>query len=192
MDNSVSKKYKIKIPKNITVFYCSSKNIITILGPTAKKSIKPKLKIEIVDKNNIIFVTNTSIKKLSNSTKKNIKALRGTTIALLKRLIVETSTILYKKLKIVGIGYKAFDVDDFKNKVLLMKLGFSHSIYFKIPENLNIFCLKQTKIFIYGSTYQYISQTAFQIQLLKLPEPYKGKGILYENSKIKLKEGKKT
>ena len=48
-----------------------------------------------------------------------------------------------------------------------------------------------TKLSVYGHSYQQITSTASQIRLNKIPEPYKGKGILYENEKIKLKEGKK-
>ena len=76
--------------------------------------------------------------------------------------------------------------------MLEFKLGYSHNIYFKIPKNLTVFCLKSDKIFISGNFYEYISQIASQIRSYKTPEPYKGKGILYENEKIFLKEGKKV
>jgi large subunit ribosomal protein L6 len=73
----------------------------------------------------------------------------------------------------------------------MFKLGYSHSLYFKIPEQLIIFCLKFTKLFIYGNSYQNVTQIASLIRSYKKPEPYKGKGILYETEKILLKEGKK-
>ena len=120
-----------------------------------------------------------------------IKSFQGTTYSLIKQLIVETSSILYKKLKFIGIGYRAFDVKKFNNKLFMFKLGYSHPIYFKIPKKINIFCLKLTKLFVYGNSYQNITKTTSLIKSYKLPEPYKGKGILYENEKIKLKEGKK-
>lgn len=192
MTNYFLNKYKIKIPKNTKILYCSDKNLLTVLGANVIKTMKLKLKLGILQKKNLIFVTKISAELLSNVNKKNIKSLRGTTTALIKQLLVEASIVTYKKLKFIGIGYKTFSVDKFENQLMLMKLGFSHPIYFKIPKNLSIFCLKQTKIFIYGSEYQYLSQTASQIQQLKFPEPYKGKGILYDNTKIKLKEGKKT
>ena len=74
---------------------------------------------------------------------------------------------------------------------MLLKLGYSHDIYLKIPRNLEISSLKFTKLFISGFSYGKITQTAALIQSYKYPEPYKGKGILYENQKIQLKEGKK-
>jgi large subunit ribosomal protein L6 len=124
--------------------------------------------------------------------KKKIKALQGTTVALIKQLIVETSAVLYQKLKLVGVGYRAFDVDTLKNKLLLFKLGYSHFLYFKISNEIEIFCLKMTKLFIYGNSYRNVTQTAALIRSYKKPEPYKGKGILYETEKIVLKEGKKV
>jgi large subunit ribosomal protein L6 len=172
--------------------YCTKKNIITVIGPLTKKSLKLKLKIVIFKNQKIIQVSPKSLTKLSNNKKKNINSLRGTTVALIKQLILETSFMLYKKLKFIGVGYRGFEVDNFKDKLLMLKLGYSHSIYFKAPKNLNIFCLKLTKLFIFGHSYQNITQTASLIKSYKAPEPYKGKGILYDNEIIKIKKGKKS
>ena len=64
-------------------------------------------------------------------------------------------------------------------------------ILLKIREKLKIFCLKSTKLFVYGNSYQELTQTSSIVRSYKKPEPYKGKGILYETEKIILKEGKK-
>ena len=187
----IQTEYTIRIPYNITVFYCDQKKIITFKGPLKRKSLKLKVKISIQKLEKIIKVSSISFSKMSNNEKKKIKALQGTTVALIKQLLLETSYVLYQRLKFIGVGYRAFNVDNCQNKLLLFKLGFSHFIYFKIPDKLKIFCLKFTKLFIYGSSYQNITQTAALIRSKKFPEPYKGKGILYENEKIILKEGKK-
>ena len=186
------KKYSIKISKNNTVLYCNKKNILTIIGPLTKKSLKLKLKIKIFENKKTILVLSTPLTELSNNEKKNIKSLKGTTVALVKQLILETSSVMYKKLKFVGVGYRGFEVENFNYKLLMLKLGYSHSIYFKTPKSLNIFCFKLTKLFIYGSTYHDVTQTASLIRSYKKPEPYKGKGILYDNELIKLKKGKKN
>lgn len=188
----LNSKYIIKIPSQTKVLYCDKKNIITIIGVLTKKSVKLNLKLKVFNDKKTIFVTSISTFNISNNKKKHIKSVQGTTTALLKQLILESSNIFFKKLKLVGVGYKAFYVDNFESQLLLFKLGFSHSIYFKIPVALNFFCLKQTKLFVFGNFYQNITQLAANIQLCKLPEPYKGKGILDENKKIQLKEGKKT
>lgn len=186
------KKYIIKIPNNITILYCNLKNIITVIGPLAKKSLKLKFKLEIFENKKIIKVSSTSLIKLSNNEKKNINSLKGTTISLIKKLFLETSSILYQKLKFIGVGYRVFKVKNFEDKLLMFKLGYSHLLYFKIPKNLNIFCLKLTKLFINGNSYNNITQTASLIRSYKIPEPYKGKGILYDNEIIKIKKGKKS
>lgn len=75
--------------------------------------------------------------------------------------------------------------------LLHFKLGYSHMIYFKIPINLKIYCLKANKLFILGDSYLFVTQIASLIRSYKVPEPYKGKGIVYTTEKIILKEGKK-
>ena len=189
--NKIQTKYCIKIPKNITVFYCYQKKIIILKGPLKQKLLKLKVKISLQEIKKIIKVSSTPFSKMSNNQKKKIKAIQGTTVALIKQSIVEISSVFYQKLKFVGVGYRALKIEDYQNKLLLFKLGYSHPIYFKIPDKLKIFCLKFTKLFIFGNCYQNVTQITALIRLNKFPEPYKGKGILYENEKIILKEGKK-
>jgi len=189
---NISEKYTIKIPSDINVIYSNKKKIITLAGVLSKKSLKLGVQLLIIKSKNIIKVTSLPFFKISNNEQKKIKALQGTTVALIKQLIVETSAVLYQKLKLVGVGYRAFDVDTLKNKLLLFKLGYSHFLYFKISNEIEIFCLKMTKLFIYGNSYRNVTQTAALIRSYKKPEPYKGKGILYETEKIVLKEGKKV
>jgi|SRR6476620_826019 len=186
------KKYLIKTPKETTVIYCNKNKIITVIGLLKKKSLKLQVELNFNEKFNVIEVTAIPFSKLSNKDKKNIKAMQGTTVALIKQLLIETSSIFYQKLKFIGVGYRAFEIDSFEKRILLLKLGYSHDIYLKIPRNLEISSLKFTKLFISGFSYQKITQAAALIQSYKHPEPYKGKGILYENQKIELKEGKKV
>ena len=188
----MQKKNVIKIPQNTLIIYSSSKKIITLVGPIKTRSLKLKLKLNVVNALNLIEVTINPFMQMSNHAKKQIKAIQGTTIALLKQIMIETSSLVYKKLKLVGVGYRAFEVDEFKSNLLMFKLGYSHPLYFKIPYNIAINCLKFTKLYIYGSSYQLVTQTAALIRSYKTPEPYKGKGILYETEKITLKEGKKV
>lgn len=188
----MSEKYSITIPKDNVILYCEQKKILTILGPSAKKTLKLKLKLKISESEKKIIITTKAFSELSNNNKKKIKAIQGTTYALIKQLLIETSAIIYQKLKFVGVGYRSFDVQNYEKKLLMFKLGYSHPIYFKIPKELNIFCLKLTKLFVYGNSYQKITETTSLIQSYKFPEPYKGKGVLFENEKIQLKEGKKV
>ena len=189
---NISEKYTIKIPNDITVIYSSKKKIIILKGVLSRKALKLDVQLFIIKSKNILKVSQLPFFKISNNERKKLKAFQGTTVALIKQLIVETSTVLYQKLKFVGVGYRAFDVDNFKNKLLLFKLGYSHFLYFKISTRVKIFCLKMTKLFIYGNSYKNVTKIASLIRSYKKPEPYKGKGILYETEKIVLKEGKKV
>ena len=184
-------KYSIKIPSNINVFYCDKKNILILKGSLMQKSLKLKVKIIVSKTNKVIIITKIPCFKISNNEKKTLKAIRGSTLKAIKILISESSTVIYKKINLVGVGYRSFDVEKYEKQLLLLKLGYSHPIYFKVPNNLNISCLKFTKLFISGTSYQSINLAISSLKKIKLPEPYKGKGILRENESITLKQGKK-
>jgi large subunit ribosomal protein L6 len=187
----MQKKNLLKIPKNILVVYNNTKKIITFIGPSNIKSLQINLEILLKKEVNILEVTNKPFQKL-NLNKKQIKSLQGTTVALIKQILIETSALIYSKLKIVGVGYRFVSLEGFNNKLLMLKLGYSHSLYYKIPDELKVFNLKSTKLFIYGNSYQNVSQAASLLRSYKKPEPYKGKGILFNSEKIVLKEGKKV
>lgn len=191
LNNNTSQKYCIKIPINTAVLYCEKKKIVTIIGSLKRKSLKLKIKLKILPLEKLIKVSSTPFVNVSNNEKKKIKALQGTTTALLKQVLIETSSFLCEKLRFVGVGYRAFPEENYGNQLLLFKLGYSHPIYFRIPAKINISFLKLTKLFIFGTSYQNVTQVAALIREYRKPEPYKGKGVLYDNEKIKLKEGKK-
>lgn len=187
----IEKNDTIKIPNDISLIYCNKKKIITFTGPINRKSLKVKLKLIISNSKKLIKVSLLPFSNISNIEKKNLKALRGTTVALIKQLIIETSTTLFQKLKLVGIGYRSIPVETFKNQLIILKLGFSHFIYYRIPKEIKFFCKKQTQLFILGNSYQQTTQISDSIRAIKKPEPYKGKGILYANETINIKKGKK-
>lgn len=181
----------IKLPNDISLIYCSKKKIIVFSGPLNRKSLKLKLKLIISDSKKLIEVSLIPFSTISNNEQKKLKSLQGTTIALLKQLIIETSIKLYQKLKLSGIGYKLIPLETFEDQLIMFKLGFSHFIFFRISKEIKIFCKKQTQLFISGNSYQKTTQIASSIRAIKKPEPYKGKGILFANEKINIKKGKK-
>lgn len=189
--NKFKKKYTIKIPKNINVIHCDKKNILIFIGALQKKSLKLKVKVFLVPALNIITVTNIPTFGTSVIDFKNAKKIQGTTVAKIKQMLIESTYTLYNKLNLVGVGYRVFTHEQLQNQIYL-KLGYSHLIYFKIPVKLNTYCQKFTKLFLFGNcSFDLLTQTASQIRACKLPEPYKGKGILYDQEKIVLKKGKK-
>lgn len=187
-----NKKYSINIPIDTSVIYSEKKKILTVIGPLKKKSMNLNLKVFIDKNKNLISVSPITFSKISKSKKKKIDAIRNTTLLLIKQVLIETSTVIHKKLKINGVGYRVIFTESFNDKLLTLKLGYSHLIYFKVPETLTVTCPTKTTLCVFGNSYQNVSQIASLIRSHKTPEPYKGKGILYEDEKITLKEGKKV
>ena len=186
--NKLKKKHVIKLPEDIKVIYCSNKNILIFNKLSYKKFLKLDVKIVLNSSKNLILVTDIPV----TSGKKNFKKLQGTTVANIKHLLIEISYILFVKLVLVGVGYRVFPYQKMDNQVYF-KLGYSHMVYFKVPLKFSTFCSKSIKIFLYGnSSYKELTQVASQIRSFKVPEIYKGKGILYYQEEIKLKKGKKV
>nr|YP_009687996.1 ribosomal protein L6 [Haslea nusantara]QDX17593.1 ribosomal protein L6 [Haslea nusantara] len=185
-------KYIVKIPIDTSVLYCEKKKLLTVIGPTNRKSLKLKLKILIQKKTKILKVSSIPFFSMSNSEKKKLKTLRGTTIALIKQLLIETSTLISQKLRLHGMGYRVSFAERLTEDALAFKLGHSHPIFFKLSSNLAASCFSRTKLSIFGTSYQDVTQMAAFIRSSRSPEPYKGKGVLYENETVVLKEGKKV
>lgn len=195
--NFVSKRYIVKIPSEIVVIYSKSKNIILFKTKTRTKILHLNVKLLILKEKNIIVVTDQFSKKFINKKiTKCAKTIQGITVSLIKQFFTDVQNLTYKKLKLVGVGYKVFEDKtgcvDANNVILQLKLGYSHSIFYKVPRDINVKTHQATKIFLSGSDLVKLSQSAALIRNCKTPEPYKGKGILYSNEIIKLKEGKKV
>ena len=89
----------------------------------------------------------------------------------------------------MGVGFRA----SIKDKILFLKLGYSHEIKYNIPEDVEILCAKAkgTLLFLRGKELYRVSQVASEIRSLRSPDAYKGKGIHYDNEQIILKKGKR-
>lgn len=185
------KKFVIKIPKNIKIIYKEKNNLLLILGQLKNIIIKLNFKLILLNEKNLIYVTNITDKKLNNVDKKNKRSLRKSDVIKIKQNLLNSSIKINKKLKMVGVGYKVFLDSRIKN-LLQFKLGYSHFIYYKLPNNMNVSISKSTIIYISGNCLNTVSQIASDIRSYKKPEPYKGKGILYFDEQIKLKPGKKV
>lgn len=183
--------FLVKIPKTVNVIYCKKKNILIFKGFLKTKSLKINNKIILIPSKNCIIVSSFINSNNSIMSLKDASVMQGTYIAKIKDILIEINYNLYRKVVFVGVGYRAFFLENINNQ-LYFKLGYSHLIYFKIPQSLNSYCIKYVRLFIFGNvSTESISQTLALIRQCKKPEPYKGKGILYDGEKIKLKKGKK-
>lgn len=91
-----------------------------------------------------------------------------------------------RELDINGVGFRA----EVKGSNLVMTLGYSHAVEFPIPAGIKIAVDKQTHLIVSGFAKDTVGETAARIRKLRLPEPYKGKGIKYTDEVIRRKVGK--
>ena len=91
-----------------------------------------------------------------------------------------------KRLNLVGVGYRAA----VNNNVLEMSLGFSHPVNYPLPDGVTASVATNTKITLESTDKQLIGQVSAEIRKFRPPEPYKGKGILFEGERIRRKAGK--
>ena len=115
------------------------------------------------------------------------RALVGTYASHVRNMLTGVTTGYTKKLLIEGVGYKW----DVQGKTLNLALGFSHPVKMDIPADLAVKADKGALI-IEGFDKEAVGQFAANVRALKKPEPYKGKGIRYEDEVIRRKQGKKA
>ena len=166
----------IAIPEGIK--FSINANMIDIEGPMGKLSFTKHENISIDQEEGSILVKTNDEEQV---------ALSGTTRALLFNMVHGVSKGWAKKLKMIGVGYRA--KADAKN--LEITVGFSHPVKYPIPVGLKIETPAQTEIVITGIDKQKVGQAAAEIRSYRPPEPYKGKGIRYEDEEVIKKEAKK-
>ena len=111
----------------------------------------------------------------------------GLSRTLVANMVDGVSKGFTRKLMISGVGYRAA-VD---GKIVNLQLGYSHDIKYAVPDDIEVKCETPTAITISGADRQKVGQIAAELRAFRLPEPYKGKGIRYDDEVILRKEGKK-
>ncbi|MFQ5849752.1 MAG: 50S ribosomal protein L6 [Candidatus Binatia bacterium] len=114
------------------------------------------------------------------------KALHGLTRKLVANIVAGVSKGFRRVLEINGVGYRV----EVKGMVLHLTLGYSHPVEFPLPHGVTATVERQTVITLECPDKQLLGQTAAMIRRLKVPEPYKGKGIKYQEEVIRRKAGK--
>ena len=168
----------IEIPDNVEANL--GQDEIKISGPKGELSapIFEGSSIEIADK---ILTVNKS------ADNQNFLKNWGLQRTLISNCIIGVSEGFSRKLEINGVGYRA----QMKGSNIQLSLGFSHDVNYETPDGIKIETPTQTEIIISGIDKQKVGQVAADIRAFRPPEPYKGKGIKYEDEFIFRKEGKK-
>ncbi len=170
-------KLPVAIPAGVTVTVTG--NTVAVKGPKGelKQDFASDIKVEVKD--------NEVILSLLNDTKQ-ANAFHGLYRNLIHNMVVGVTTGFTKTLVITGVGYRA----EVQGKTLMLNLGFSNDIFVAIPEGLTVAADAQGKLTISGIDKQLVGEFSAQIRKLRMPEPYKGKGIRYDNEVIRRKVGK--
>jgi large subunit ribosomal protein L6 len=170
-------KKPIQMAKDIKV--TKTGNTIEVSGPKGKLSMNVVGDIDIQINDTEILVSR------KNDLKRN-RALHGLYRASLQNMVNGVKEGFSRKLELIGIGYRA----ELKGNFLLMQLGYSHPVVFNPPQDVKIEVPNQNSILVTGIDKQLVGLVAAKIRSFRPPEPYKGKGIKYDNEVIRRKAGK--
>jgi large subunit ribosomal protein L6 len=170
-------KLPIALPQGVTVNVAGE--VISVKGPKGelKQDFGKLVKVEVKDGNVVLTPSDSS---------KNANAAHGLYRSLIHNMVVGVTQGFSKTLVVTGVGYRS----EVQGKNLVMNLGYSTEFIAVIPEGLTVTVDKEGKITVAGIDKQQVGEYCAQIRKLRKPEPYKGKGIRYDNEVIRRKVGK--
>jgi large subunit ribosomal protein L6 len=177
-------KQEIQIPKGVEV--TKNGDTLSVKGPKGTLSRVFRDDITITIAKDLVTLNTTRNDKFS-------KSLWGTYASHIKNMIKGVETPYQKKLILEGVGFKSEvkPAGASGGKEFIFSLGFSHPVIVKIPEGI-MATAEKNNITITGIDKELVGNFTASIRALKKPEPYKGKGMRYEDEVIRRKQGKKT
>nr|YP_010283099.1 ribosomal protein L6 [Nitzschia traheaformis]ULD15863.1 ribosomal protein L6 [Nitzschia traheaformis] len=170
-------KLPITIPENVDVNYLNSE--ITVKGKFGTLQTQIPDTIGIKQNNSILRVN------LKNEAR-NLRSLHGLYRTLINNMIIGVSEQFQITLILKGVGYRAV----VQGKEIILNLGYSHPVKINIPDDISIEVIQNTTINLKSCDKEKLGLFASNIRAWRKPEPYKGKGILYQNEQILRKAGK--
>src|SRR3990167_2087411 len=171
-------KNPIEIPTGVQVTL-NGQNI-SVKGSKGELSLNIHSLVELVKNENTLV-----IKQRKENQSADEQA--GTARALVNNIVLGVSKGFVRKLLLKGVGYRA----EVKGTKINLAVGFSHPVLFELPQGITAECPSQTEIVLKGCDKQQLCQVAANIRRVRPPEPYKGKGIRYDDEHVSLKETKK-
>ena len=170
-------KLPITIPNNVDINYNNSE--ITVKGKFGTLQTKIPNVINIIQNEGTLNIS-------LNQQTRNVRALHGLYRTLINNMVIGVSEQFTIVLILKGVGYRAAVQD----KEIILNLGYSHPVKIQIPENISVEVTQNTTITLKSCNKEHLGLFASNIRAWRQPEPYKGKGILYENEQIIRKAGK--
>ena len=171
-------KYPVTIPDGVQVAIASG--VLTAKGKLGELTLLLTDHVETKVEGNTVTVA-------PRGTASQARMMWGTTRALVQNIIHGVSTGYTRTMEINGTGYRA----SVQGTNLVINLGFSHDVVFPVPKGIKITTPRPTAITVEGVDKRLVGQVAAEIRGWRPPEPYKGKGVRYDNETIRRKEGKK-
>lgn len=170
-------KKPVEIPSGVTITLDGT--LLTVKGPKGelKRNLHEDMKINIEEKE-------VTVERPSEH--KEHRALHGTTRSLINNMVEGVTKGFERSLELVGVGYRATK----SGQKLVLNVGYSHPVEIVPEEGIEIEVPSNTKVTVKGIDKERVGALASNIRSVRLPEPYKGKGIRYEGEYIRRKEGK--
>ena len=175
-------KLPISIPAG-TEIKVSDDNVVTVKGKLGEltQKVHPSITVKVED-------GTITLERATES--KTDKSMHGLYRSLLFNMVTGVAEGYKIEQHLVGVGYKA----NAQNQVLELSLGYSHHIVLELPDEVKVETInergKNPTIVLTSINKQLIGQVAAKIRSFRKPEPYKGKGVLYQGEVIKKKAGK--
>lgn len=171
-------KHPVSLPQGVTCQLVGQD--ITVKGKNGELSAHLSKEVNVTCENNEVLVRPADESKQA-------RMLWGTWKKQIQNMVHGVNEGFTVRLEINGVGYRAA----MEGNTLKLQLGYSHDVLYPVPQGIKIVCEKPTQLAISGADRQRVGQVAAEIRSYRKPEPYKGKGIKYENEYIVRKEGKK-
>ena len=167
----------IIIPAEVTVEI--GQEVVKVKGPKGEltTNVLPGVKVKLKD---------GQLEVSTSNHEKQTKANHGLIRSLINNTVLGVVEGYKKTLKMVGTGYRVQQ----RGTGLNLQVGLSHDVDFPAPEGITLAVEGNDTIIVSGISKQQVGQIAAEIRQIKKPEPYKGKGIRYEDEVVKRKQGK--
>ena len=171
-------KKPVEIPSGVEVAV-SDAIVVTVKGPRGEltQPIHTNMRVSIVDGS--IVVERPDDEGFN-------RGLHGLSRSLIANMVEGVTNGYEKRLTIIGVGYRAA----LKGKDLEVQVGYSHPVLVPQPDGIEFEVPAPTSIVVRGNDKQLVGEVAANIRKIRKPEPYKGKGIRYENEYVRKKAGK--
>ena len=172
-------KMPVVVPQGVDV--AIKEDQISVKGAGGQLSLVPNALVKVSNEGGKLTFTPADESREAN-------AMSGTMRQLVNNMVTGVTKGFEKKLNLVGVGFRAAAQG---NNKLNLQIGFSHPVNIDMPEGVTVATPAPTEIIVKGADRQRVGQIAAEIRGVRPPEPYKGKGILYSDEKVVIKETKK-